>query len=160
MNTNTIIIPKYCCAEYNKDTNSFQPTDAWLTEEEMLDELEAYTCSERTPQEHNDLEHDRPLSERVIFVHLDDLELESNRQMMNRNTTLSQHLNYGDGGADTFIPNWYEREHFESFIGRRFENNEEYEDFLETFQRTFGNHIAGTVSVLVESLAAEMVEEG
>ena len=154
----TIILPKYCCAEYNKDTHSFQPTDAWVTYEEMIDELGAYTDSDRTPDQHNALERQRPLNERVIFCAIEDLANEGRLQVLYRGDRTQLTVN-ADGGADTFIPNWYEREHFEGFIGRRFENNDEYEDFLETFQRTYGNHIASTLSTLVEALCYEMVEE-
>jgi len=155
----TIIIPKYCCAEYNKDTHSFQPTDAWETYEEMMDELGAYTDSDRTPDQHNALERQRPLNERVIFCAIEDLPNEGRLQVLYRGGHFSQQMNVGDGGCDTFVPNWFEREHFEGFIGRKFENNEEYTEFLFHYLRFFGNHLASCISTLVEETVSDYYEE-
>jgi|5_EtaG_2_1085323.scaffolds.fasta_scaffold11766_4 hypothetical protein len=153
-----IIIPTHICASYDKDSNSFQPCETFCSWEEMADECSGYSASDRTPVEHNNLETQRPLGERCIFVALEDLELESNKQLMCR-STLTQDYDQKDGGCRTFIPNWFNREHFEHFIGRKFENNEEYEDFLEGLQSEYGNHIAGIISTLMSELSQQYVGE-
>ncbi len=153
-----IVIPTHICATYDKDTNSFQPCETFCSYEEMADECGGYSASERTPAQHNSLETQRPLSERCIFVALEDLELESRNQLVCR-STLTQVYDQEDGGCKTFIPNWFNREHFEFFLNIKFENNEHYEDWLEDFQSDRGDQIAGIISTLIQELSQQHYAE-
>lgn len=60
---------------------------------------------------------------------------------------------------NTFYPNWFNKEHFEAFIGRKFINDEEYEEFLETFQEEYGNTIANALSAFVKDLVQQFDSE-
>lgn len=151
-------VETYCSAEFNIDTNTFVPTELFPSMAKMVDELGGYRDDDVSHREHNELETARPIGERVIFCNIDDLPMETGRQLIHRGN-LRQVYDQGDGGSETFIANWFTREHFEDYIGKRFDSEADYVDWLEDFQRDNGGHIASMVSTLVKELSHQHYAE-
>ena len=154
----TIDVATYCAAEWDKDTNTFIPYELFVSMEQMVDELGGYRCDDVSYLDHNELETARDISDRVVFCKLDDLKMETERQLIHRGN-LTQVYDQEDGGSETFIANWFDRQHFEDYIGKRFDSNADYADWLEDFQRDNGGHIAMMVSALVKELTSEHYAE-
>ena len=154
----TIDVATYCAAEYDLDTNTFVPTELFVSMEQMVDELGGYRGDDVSYRDHNELETDRDISDRVVWCKLDDLKMETERQLIHRGK-LSQVYDQQDGGSETFVANWFDRQHFEDYIGKRFDSNADYADWLEDFQRDNGGHIAMMVSALVKELTSEHYAE-
>lgn len=148
----------YCAAEWDKDTNTFVPSELFISMEQMVDELGAYRDDDVSPNEHNEQETARDISDRVVWCNIDDLRIETGRQLIHRGN-LTQVYDQQDGGCETFIANWFDRQHFEDYIGKRFDSEADYADWLEDFQRDNGGHIASMVSTLVKELTSQHYAE-